>query len=770
MYRWLVDDSGNVTSKMSLRRQLLILALFTLLLHIPFLRQPVQGDEVTYLEIAANALKQPVTPLNFSYVFQGRLVDASGHPHPPLNAYIAAVPWLLIGRFSVLGFHTFYLLFALGISFAAYALASRFTTQPLWAGLLVAASPLVQVNTNTLASPEAPGLAFLLAGAAAFFFRRFGLCGIALALAGLTALQALALPPILLLAYAWKRERPPKAAWLALAAPYVALAAWQGLQWTLTGRLPAALLLGNVSDPAFSRAPLKAASALALLQHLGSLVIFAPLAVRRLWGVAPGLAAAALVRDYPWWERALLVVFIALGVNALVWLWQSRKREPVLASWCLLYFAFSCVAFFAGASRYLLPLVAPMVVLFVQQFAQRRRWIKLALVWSAFLGLNLSFAAFEFSRVYAEIEPPPGKTYLVNGEWGFRFYMQARGGRALERRSVPQPGEWIVSSELSLAGNYDSLAEETAIPIRTTDLTVRTPLRLIDRFAHSGFSAASAGLLPFSFSWAPLDRIHHARTSPFLDEPAEWIPTQFSGRLVFLPRPGAAVRLPIDAGESSLRFALFGQGKGQAAFRITTASGGVLFEKITEIDGELWETHSVPLEGTNEVVLTVGSEPGLRAGWGELTPCCGGDSAGPAPAGPAWSFLKLGDIRSRPQLLSGWHAIEDGGWRWMAQEATAVLRVPADPPATFELQLYFPPDYIERAGGPATVSVLIDGRPFAQETYNQPGGYRLVRPVPDGLLTPPESRMEIRLNRVIPPTGADRRELGAVVQEFGFTR
>jgi len=754
---------------MSLRRQLVILALFTLLLHIPFLKQPVQGDEVNYLDIAANVLKQPLTPLNFNYVFQGRMVDASGHPHPPLNAYLVAVPWLLIGRISLLGFHALYLLFALGISFAAYALASRFTTQPLWAALLVAASPLVQVNTNTLASPEAPGLAFLLAGAAAFFFRRFVLCGIALALAALTALQALALPPILLLAYVWKRERPPKAAWLALAAPYVALAAWQGMQWALTGRLPAALLLGHMSDPALSRAALKGASALALLQHLGALVIFVPLAVRRLWGIVPGLAAAALVHDYPWWERALLAVFIALGGNALVWLWQSRKREPVLASWCLLYLAFACVAFFAGASRYLLPLVAPMVMLFVQQFAQRRRWMKLALAWSVFLGLNISFAAFEFSRVYAEVEPPPGKTYLVNGEWGFRFYMLARGGRMLERRSVPQPGEWIVSSELSLAGNYDSLAEETAVPIRTTDLTVRTPLRLIDRFAHSGFSTASAGLLPFSFSWAPLDRIHYARTSPFLNEPGEWIPTQFSGRLVFLPRPKAAVRLPIGAGESSLHFALFGRGKGQATFRIAAASGRILFEKTAEIDGELWETHSIPLEGIREVVLTADSEPDLKAGWGELTACCEGDAEEPPPEGPTWSFLRLGDIRSRPQLVSGWHAIEDGGWRWMAQEATAVLRVPADPPATFELQLYFPPDHIKRAGGPVTVSVWMDGKPFAEETYNQPGGYRLVKPVPDGFLTPPESRVEIRLNRAIPPTGADRRELGAVVQEFGFT-
>jgi hypothetical protein len=765
-----IDDPAR-RSSISRGREVLILAIFTLLLHVPFLKQPVQGDEVNYLDIAVHIFKEPLTPLNFSYVFQGRLVEASGHPHPPLNAYIVTVPWLMIGHFSVVSFHAFYLLFALGISFAAYALGSYFTRQPLWAGLLVAASPLVQVNTNTLASPEAPGLAFLLIGAAGFFWRRFWLSGIALTLAGLTSLQALALPPILLLVYAVKRECPPRSAWLAVAAPYAGLGAWQAFQWVLTGRLPGAVLLGYVSDPVHSRLALKGASALALLQHLGALVILTPPSVRRLWGLAPGLLAAWSVRDYPWWERALLVLFIALGVNALLWIWENRKRNAVLAGWCLLYFAFACVAFFAGASRYLLPLVAPMAVLFVLQFGRKPRWMGFALVWSVFLGLNLSFAAYEFSRVYAETEPPPGNTYLVNGEWGFRYYMLARGGRMLETRSIPNPGEWIVSSELSLAGNYDSLAEETAVLLYSKDLAVRTPLRLIDRFAHSGFSTAAAGLLPFSFSSRPLDRIHYARTSPFLDESADWTPTQFSGRMVYLCRPGAAVELPIGAEDRRLRFSLFGRGKGEARFRVRTGSGDLLFDKSAAVDGELWDTHVVPTEGIGKVALSIDAPSGLRVGWGELVTYSESKPAGSVnrpPSVASRSYLRLGDIRSRPQLISGWYSIEDGGWRWMSRQAEAVLGAPGGNPLAFEMHLYFPPDYQRRAGGPVTVSVLIDGRPFAEETYENPGGYRLVRAVPDGLLHAAVSRIGINLSRSLPATGADRRELGAVVQGLGF--
>ena len=753
------------------RRDLILLAAFTVLLHVPFLTQPVQGDEVTYLDIARHALRQPLTPLNFQYVFLGHLVDAAGHPHPPLNAYLLALAWIVRGHFSVLFFHLFYLLFALGISFAAYALAARFTSRPLWGALLVAASPLVQVNTNTLAGPESPALAFLLAGAAAFFARRFWMTGVALALSGLTELQALALSPILLLEYVVKRERPSRAACLALAAPYLAVGAWQALQWGLTHRLPGAVLLAYAQSPSISRLGLKAASALALLQHLGVLVILVPLARRRLWCLAPGLLACLLVHDYPWWERALLAVFVALGVNALLWLWEARRRNPLLAGWCLLYFAFAVTVFFAGASRYLLALVAPMVLLFVLQFSQRPARLALALAVNLVLGLNLSFAAYEFARVYPQVQAPPGQTFLVDGDWGFRYYMLERGGRPLDQNSVPAPGEWIVSSELSLGGHYDSLAEEAAVPLRTADLRARTPLRLIDRYAHSGFSAASAGLLPFSFSLRPLDRITYSKTSSFLQAPGPWIPTQFSGHLVYLPVPGAPVHLPLDSC-GTLRFALFSRGRGTATFRIARLSGDSVFERTVPVQGELWEAHTLPLAGLRETVLSIYAPADLRAGWGELV--CDDDlpqatGGQPAPgAEPKLSYLNLGDIRNKAQLGSGWYGIEDGGWRWMSKQAEAVLRVPAEAAPVFEMQLFFPPGFMQRTGGSVTVSVMLDGRLLTRETYLQPGGYRLAKSVSRDQLTAPAVRVTLQLNRAMPPDASDQRELGAVVSRLGF--
>ncbi len=762
---------------MSRSRQLLLLGGFTLLLHVPFLFQPVQGDEVNYLDMAKQVLERPLTPLNFQYVFQGRPVDMAGHPHPPLNAYILALLWALWGGFSPLFFHGAYLMFALTISFAAYALAARFTTQPLWAALLVASSPLVQVNSNTLAIPEGPTLAFLLLGAALYLRERFLAGGIFLALAGFVALQALALPPILLLSYTWRRVRPPRAAWAAAVAPFLVLGVWQALQFALIHRLPFAVLLGYMTGPTFGKLSLKGANALALLQHLGVLVTLLPLSRLRPLLLVPGLLAAVLVPGYPWWERALLLVFVSLGIHALLWLWNARHSEPFLAGWCLLYFAFATVAFFAGAARYLLPLVAPMVLLVVRQCATRPRWLALALAFNTFLGLNLSFATYEFARLYPQLQPPPGATFLVNGEWGFRYYMVQQGGRMLQHSSVPLPGEWIVSSEMSLAGNYSSLAEALAVPLEVEELSVRSPLRLLDRYAHSGFSSETFGLLPFSFSRRPVDRITYARTSPFLNLEAPWTPTQFDGRLVYLPTPGASVRLPLAPAWQSLRLALFASETGQATFRIRDSSGRVLLQESVKVHEQLWEPRRVSLDGAREVVLSVEASLGLRAGWGELVPL-GSDrptaasarSATAPVSDPSLSYLHLGDLRARHQLLGRWYPIEDGSWRWMSKEAQAVLRTPEESPVSFELRLYFPENHMKRVGGSVAVSVLLENELLVEKTYRAAGAYTIRQPVPAGSLPHPVTRITIRLDRAVPPTGEEQRELGAVVLGFGFAR
>jgi len=440
----------------------------------------------------------------------------------------------------------------------------------------------------------------------------------------------------------WKSAiRNPKCV-MAAAAPFLVWGAWQLVQFALLGRLPVAVMGGYLASSAhWGRLGMKAASVATLVQHLGVLVVFMPLA---LFGIAdcglriadfrrtgrggyldlatlvPGLLIAVFVSGYAWWERLLLALFFWLGIQTLRWLWARRSSAPLPAWWCLAYFGFALAAFFAGSARYLLPLAVPLAILVVRELDTKPGRLAAALVINVALGLALSHADYEFARAYAGLEPPPGASFLVNGEWGFRYQMTRAGGRMIEPASVPAPGEWIVASDLCLGAGYDSTAEAVAVRLKSVELWMRTPLRLVDRYARSGYSSSGFGLLPFSFSGQPLDRITYYKTSPYLFLDVPWLPTQFSGRLVYLPQRGATIRLPLDPAAARLHFALFARGSGPLTFTITGPSGEALYQRSVEAGGQLWVLQQLPIRGWREIILSIDAPPGVQAGWGELLP------------------------------------------------------------------------------------------------------------------------------------------------------
>jgi len=250
---------------------------------------------------AANVFDHPLTPTNFSFVFLGAPRDMAGHPHPPLNAYMLAGIWAARGHVAPRFFHAAYMIFPLAIAWAAYFIAARYTSQPLWAAMIVSASPVVMVHANSL-DCDTPAMAFLLSGAAFFLARRFLPAGILFTLAGFTALQSFAVIAILLLDYPLRGERPPRAAWTAVIAPFAALGIWQASQALLIGRLPVEELAQNMAFPAFATLSGKFHSALVLMEDLGVLVVFAPMRAKlRQWIPAALLAIPTfwMAREYP---------------------------------------------------------------------------------------------------------------------------------------------------------------------------------------------------------------------------------------------------------------------------------------------------------------------------------------------------------------------------------------------------------------------------------------------------------------------------------------
>ena len=144
-----------------MRRELIIVALFVLILRLPFLNQAIQGDDVNYLYGAEHAQIDPLHPTHTQYAFMGRIVDMRGHPHPPLNAWYLGLLLAVFKDISEVPFHTAYILFSLIAGFSALSLARGFSPHPLAATLLFLVTPTFVINGTSLESDE-PFVAFWL--------------------------------------------------------------------------------------------------------------------------------------------------------------------------------------------------------------------------------------------------------------------------------------------------------------------------------------------------------------------------------------------------------------------------------------------------------------------------------------------------------------------------------------------------------------------------------------------------------------------------------
>ena len=442
-----------------------------LLIRLPFLNQAIQGDDVYYLAAAEHAQIDPLDPNHVQYVFLGDRVDLRGFPHPPFNAWFLALLLAVTGDIREVPFHAAYILFSVVAALAMWSLAKRFSPHPLWATLLFVAVPAFVVNGNSLES-DLPFLTFWMASVACFVAGKWIPAAIVMALAALSAFQAVFLTPILAV-YVWLYRRKDRTAWLLTLVPPAAILAWELFERLSSGALPAAVAAGYMSSYGLQALANKLRNAAALTVH------------------------------------ACFLVFPALLPGAILLAWKRRGRETAfLAAWIALFFGGAVVVFFAGSARYLLPMAAP-VALLVSRL--RPRW--LAIGFAAQMALSLALATVNYQhwdgyrRFARQIRAATaGHRVYINGEWGLRYYLEADGGLPLERGQVLRAGDIVVSSRLAYPVEFTA----PTATIAEQPLRASLPLQLIGLEARSGYSTASKGLRPFDISTAPIDIVRAA--------------------------------------------------------------------------------------------------------------------------------------------------------------------------------------------------------------------------------------------------------------------
>ena len=118
-------------------------------------------------------------------------------------------------------------------------------------------------------------------------------------------------------------------------------------------------------------------------------------------------------------------------------------------------------------------------------------------------------------------------------------------------------------------------------------------------------------------------------------------------------------------------------------------------------------------------------------------------------------------------LLQGWHAVEEGGWRWTDRRFSVLLR-PKNPAARTLRMTVAILDIMLRNRPALTLSTKVNGVLLAPETFTQTGRHIYTRALPEAARTRGEYLVEFELDGAIPPAGLEERELGLIVSSVGL--
>ncbi len=172
------------------------------------------------------------------------------------------------------------------------------------------------------------------------------------------------------------------------------------------------------------------------------------------------------------------------------------------------------LVFYSGSVRYAVLALPPFLLLF--QFAvetgRGRMGARVALLVSLVLTVSYSLLVAtadhrfaesyreECTRLVREFESQNRRIWYT-GEWGFRFYMDQLGARALTQTGTdPEAGDIIVKPYIALPWItlYDS--EEFVLLLEQRHLEAGSPLRILDFHSSAGFYSTAWGILPISFT------------------------------------------------------------------------------------------------------------------------------------------------------------------------------------------------------------------------------------------------------------------------------
>ena len=511
---------------------------------LPFSGKAFNVDDTLFIDVARQITQHPLDPYGFKVNwFLDAVPMAYETKNPPLAAYYIAAAAGFVG-WSERALHLAFLVPALAVVLGTYRLARRFTNSPLLAAAATLLTPAFLVSANSLMC-DTLMLAFWL-WAIIFWIdgleprkpRYLVVSAVLITLCALTKYFGIALI-LLLAAYSLARlRRLGSWAWYLLL-PIAVLTGYQ--HWT-----KAVYGLRMISEAAHMSAGVRHArqsSALAKvlvdLSFVGGLTLpaltFAPViwprrrifAVCLLSGVAGFLISTGriglgeMLWPFDFYGHWLLVgiqltLFVAAGVSVMALAsadaWKRRDADSLLLMlWVTGTFVFTGFLNWAINARSVLPLIPAAAILLARRLNTVRsnsiRWrpamLAIPLTVAGAVSLWLTWADAEVANsarsaaalIEQKTRQLPGTVWFL-GHWGFQYYMESFGARAVV---VNDPPHWS-GDFLAMAGDR-SLFDVRPEVVASRDV-IQIPMRLgiatIQSELGTGFYSSDLGPLPFA--------------------------------------------------------------------------------------------------------------------------------------------------------------------------------------------------------------------------------------------------------------------------------
>ncbi len=469
-------------TKTSPRFAATLLVIFFFIMLVPYINKAFHIDDPMFIWAAKHIRTNPLDFYNFNVNWNGTVMPMwTRNQNPPLVSYYLAMTSYLVG-WSERALHLALLIPALGAVAGTYLLARLFCGRPAIATIIGLASPVFLVSSTTVMSDVLMlclwvwAVYFWVTGTKEHRPVKLFVASVLIAAASLSKYYGATLIP-LLFCYSLLRERKLTPWMLLLLLPVSVLVLYQLGTEALYGK---GLLLNAVSYSTGFHATYHTSlfGRLAILCSFTGgcffgIVVFAPfLWAKRTFAISLVLLLSGIVflsrlgslgsyqvaseKGVNWVFIITFALFVYAGIAFVATIVTDFKndREPeslLLSLWAIGTLVFAGFINWSNSGRGLLPL-APIFGIFLVRRLERgtvsraigTSWkLPLLLVVSLLIGHEVALADYRLAdtgraaalKIMDDYRGKGGAVWF-QGHWGFQYYMEALGGKAIDFRHL----------------------------------------------------------------------------------------------------------------------------------------------------------------------------------------------------------------------------------------------------------------------------------------------------------------------------------------------